>query len=322
MELLINMIMIFVVAVIVLGLFFYAYRIIFDPNSAIIQKRLETLATSQSGDASTVLLKTRALSDVPFLNKILFYLPGIRRLERLVRQANTQYPVGFYVLLSMVILVTGFYLSVLVTKNSVSSILIAIISAATPSLYLRLKKKRRMEKFRRQLPEGLELIARALKAGHAFTSGLQLAAEEFDDPFGPEFERVLNEINFGSSVVDALKNLTTRVDCPDLKYFVISVIIQRETGGNLAEIIESIAHLIRKRFRFQGKIRTLSAEGKISAKFLIAIPILIVVTLHFTSPDYIEVLLSEPVGKKLMAVAGFMMLIGVVIMRRMVNIKV
>ena len=322
MDLLIPTLMIIIIAVTVIGLTFYAYRIIYNPNSANLQKRLATFAAAQYGDELNGLMKTRVLSDVPLFNQILLSIPGIHRLENLVQQANTQYPVGFFILLTLVLMPTGFYLSAFITKNSALSILIAIISGVVPFVYLRLKKKKRMEKFKRQLPEGLELIARALKAGHAFTSGMQLAAEEFDDPFGPEFDKVLNEINFGSSVVDALKNLTKRVDCSDLKYFVISVIIQRETGGNLAEIIESIAHLIRKRFRFQGQIRTLSAEGKLSARLLIAIPFLIVIALYFTSPDYIETLLSEPVGKKLMAFAGFIMALGVVIMKRMVNIKV
>ena len=129
-----------------------------------------------------------------------------------------------------------------------------------------------MEKYERQLPEGMELIARALKAGHAFTSGMRMAADEFDDPLGPELDYTLDELNFGISMQDALNRMTTRVDCMDLKYFVVSVVLQRETGGNLAEIIETSARIIRLRFKFQGKVKTLVAEAKLSAIVLDLVP--------------------------------------------------
>ncbi|MBW1745720.1 MAG: type II secretion system F family protein [Deltaproteobacteria bacterium] len=146
-----------------------------------------------------------------------------------------------------------------------------------------------MEKFQRQLPEGLELIARSLKAGHAFPSSMKMAADEFDDPLGPEFEETINEINFGVNVPDALKNLAERVNCDDLKFFVISVILQRETGGNLAEIIEGLAYIIRERFKLYGKIRTLAAEGK---------------------------------GKIILGISAFMMALGIFVMKKLVNIEV
>jgi len=179
-----------------------------------------------------------------------------------------------------------------------------------------------MEKFQRQLPEALELIARSLKAGHAFPSGMKLAADEFDDPLGPEFDETLNEINFGVSVPDALKNLTDRIDCPDLKFFVISVILQRETGGNLAEIIESLSYIIRERFKLYGKVKILAAEGKLSAIILVALPFLIMIVLRFINTDYINTLLSEPAGRIMSGMAAFMMLIGILVMKKMVNIKV
>ena len=133
----------------------------------------------------------------------------------------------------------------------------------------------RTEKFKKQMPDGLDLVARALKAGHAFSGGISMAAEEFDDPLGPEFAEMLDEINFGVSVPEALKNLTNRIECEELKYFVMGVILQRETGGNLAELIETLANLIREKFKFEGKVRTLSAEGKLSAIILSALPFLV-----------------------------------------------
>ena len=178
-----------------------------------------------------------------------------------------------------------------------------------------------MKKFQRQLPEALELMARSLRAGHAFTSGMKTAADEFDDPLGTEFHATMDEINFGISVTAALKSLASRVDCPDVNYFVVSVILQYETGGNLADIIESIAYLIRERFKFQGKIRALSAEARWSAYILIALPFLLMIVFHLISPEYLTPLFSEPIGRIVAGIAAFMMGIGIFVMKRMINIR-
>ena len=179
-----------------------------------------------------------------------------------------------------------------------------------------------MQKFLRQLPEALDLIARGLRAGHAFTTGLKLASESFDDPLGPEFDETLDEINFGVGVPDALKNLARRVDCPDLRFFVVSVIIQRETGGNLSEIIESIARIIRERFKFDDKLRVLSAEARFSAKVLVAFPFLILIALRFINPEYVNLLFEDPMGRMMLGIAATMMCFGIFVMTRMVKIRV
>ena len=179
-----------------------------------------------------------------------------------------------------------------------------------------------MEKFERQLPEALELVARALKAGHALTGGLRMVAEEFGDPVGTEFGKTLDEINFGVGVPEALTNMTQRVDCEDLKFFAVSVIIQRETGGNLAEILDSLSHLMRERFKFQGRVRTLSAEGKLSAIVLVAVPFFIAGFFSLLRPEYIGILVSDAIGRVLVVTALVMMGCGIYVMKRMVSLKV
>jgi tight adherence protein B len=151
---------------------------------------------------------------------------------------------------------------------------------------------------------------------------MRLAADQFEEPLGPEFEETLDEINFGVSVPDALRNLALRVDCPDLKYFVVSVILQRQTGGNLAEIIGNIAHVIRERFKFHGKVRVLAAEGRLSAYVLMGLPLMVVLALKFTSPKYIETLWVEPAGRVAGAIALCLMFVGVLVMRKMIKIEV
>jgi tight adherence protein B len=210
----------------------------------------------------------------------------------------------------------------LIFRNYPISCATALLTCGSPFYYLLLKKKIRIEKFQKQFPEGLELIARALRAGHAITSGMALAAEEFEDPLGREFATVIDEINFGNSITDALKNFAERIGCLEVKYFVVSLIIQRESGGNLAEIIENIATVIRERFKLQGKIRALSGEGKLSAMILIALPLLVITAFKFMNPGYIDVLFSHPLGRLMMVVAGIMMAAGVLVMKRIINIKV
>jgi tight adherence protein B len=191
-----------------------------------------------------------------------------------------------------------------------------------PYLYLVFLKNRRTNKFLSQLHEALDLIARALKAGHSFNSAMQLAAEEFEDPLGTEFQETIDEINFGVSMADALKTLSARLDCSEIKYFVVAVIIQRETGGNLAELVESLADLLRKRFKFQGRIKVLSAEGRMSAMILILLPFLIAGFLQFTNPTFLVPLFTETIGQFMLGGAGIMMLIGILVMKKMVKIEV
>ncbi len=179
-----------------------------------------------------------------------------------------------------------------------------------------------MEKFQSQLPEALDLVARALKAGQALSGALKMVADEMDDPVGDEFDKTLNEINFGVGVPEALKNLASRVDCLDLKFFVIAVVIQRETGGNLAEILENIAHIIRERFKLYGRIRILAAEGKLSAIILTGLPFLTAFVLLFANPEYIQILARDPLGRVLAGAGISLMILGIFSMKRMIAIKV
>jgi len=259
---------------------------------------------------------------LPFLNQIFTLLPGIERLDTIMRQANVKYTVGFFFLSSMAFGLTGYVFFLILTKKAFFSFLMALASASLPYLHVRLKKKKRMAKFEKQLPEGLGLIARALRAGHAFTSGMKLASDEFGDPLGPEFEETLDEINFGLSVGDALKNLATRVDCPDLKFFVVSVILQRETGGNLSEILEGLAHLMRERFKFRGKVRVLSAEGRLSAIVLLALPFVLITFLYITQRTFLDPLFYDPIGRILIYIAGVLMVLGVLLIRRIIKVEV
>ena len=309
-------------SVIIIELLTYAVKNMRSVNRAKIRKRLRKHTYVKDSTGQIDIVKKRILSDIPFFNKLLFKIPGVSALDRLTIKADSTYPAGFYVLSALLLGAMGLIGANFFMLNRILSILLAALLSSLPFLHLLLLKQKRIEKFRHQLPEALDLIARALRAGHSFNSGMKLAADEFDDPLGPEFDEALGEINYGVSVANALKNLTKRIECPELKYFVVAVILQRETGGNLSEIIERLANLIRKKYEFQGKVRTLSAEGRLSAVILVAIPFLFALYLHLANPKYLDILFSAPIGRVMLVVAAIMMAIGIFVIKRMVKIRV
>jgi tight adherence protein B len=313
---------IFIMLVIVVELLIYGYKNLRSPNRAKIRKRLRKTVYTQNDGAGTDILRKRILSEIPFLNRLLLKTPGILKLDNLISQANAKYPIGFFILLALFLSVVGFLTGNLVIKNRMLAVLLMFLFGAFPFLYLLILKQKRIEKFKRQLPEALDLMSRALRAGHAFTNGMKLAADEFDDPLGPEFTEVLDEINFGVSVQDALRNLAKRIQCAEIKYFVVGVILQRETGGNLAELMGILAFLIREKFKFEGKVRTLSAEGRLSALILTVIPLLIAGWLWFRNPTYLAPLLVDPIGRFMIIGAAIMMVLGIIVMKKMVTIEV
>jgi tight adherence protein B len=296
-----------------------------DPEARRIQRQLKVFADeaeSPENLRTTDITRSRALSSIPSFHRILARIPLLSRIDNLLIQSNLKYPASVFLLSSLLLGCIGFYGAYLMLKSLLLSLPVALLMGLIPYFIASAKRKQRMKKFERQLPDALDLAARSLRAGHAFSGGLQMVADEFDDPLGTEFQRTIAQINFGVSAEQALKNLAGRVDCPDLKFFAVSVIIQRESGGNLAEILESISSLIRGRFKLRGKIRTLTAEGKLSAGILIGIPFFVAITLCFINPEYIRVLSTDPTGKILVAAALIMMGLGIAWMKTMITLKV
>jgi tight adherence protein B len=300
------------------------FRVINDPGRRRVKRRLQHLSMDGSGfeTENSGLVRQALLSQVPWLNRWLHKFRWTPQMKSLLVQSGTRRPLGFFVLLALVLSAAGFVIGSRIVSNLLILLPFMVGLAYLPFFYLGLKKNRRMQKFEAQLPEAMDLMARALKAGHAFSGALKMVVEEMDEPIAEEFNKAIGEINFGVEVPEALKNLSLRVDCPDLRFFVISVIIQRETGGNLAEILENIARLIRERFKLHGRIRVLSAEGKFSAAVLIGLPFLVASVIALINPDYIGTLITDPVGNILIIVAIIMMILGVAVMKRMIQIKV
>jgi tight adherence protein B len=299
-----------------------AIRAIYNPERKRLRRRLERLSAEQSGSLPIDIVRKRVLSEVPWLDALLSRTPGMESLGLILEQAGSRYSLGLFLSLSVLLALLGLLLGSLTRDNVIWQGLGAVVCGAAPFLYVSYQKQQRQLKFQRQLPEALDLIARALRAGHTFQVGLKMVGDEFADPIGTEFDKTLAEINFGAGVADALKNLARRVDCGDLHFFVIAILIQRETGGNLAEIAENIANLIRKRFELQDRVRALSAEGKLSAIILFALPFFLALVLSVVNPKYLGVLFTDPVGRGMMGMAAIIMVIGALVIKKMIHIRV
>jgi tight adherence protein B len=276
------------------------------------------------GQGTVDLVRHRLMSEIPWLNRLLlsFRIPIVSQIERLLLQANLTQPVSIILLATALLAILGFAAASFASWWFLVRLAVGIALGSVPLLYIYMKKHKRISLFEEQLPGAMDMLARSLKAGHAFTGGLQMVGQEFPDPIGNEFEKTLDEINFGVAYEEALKNLSMRVECDDLKLFVISVIIQRTSGGNLAEILENIGNLIRERFKLKGHVQTLSAEARLSAYILIGLPFAIGFLMYIINPSYIMLLFEDPVGHIMLLFACVMMAVGIIVMKRMVMIKV
>jgi tight adherence protein B len=191
-----------------------------------------------------------------------------------------------------------------------------------PFLILNVKRGRRLKAFEEQFPEALDLISRALKAGHAFATGLKMVADELSEPVGPEFRKTFDEQNFGLPLKDALDNLSHRIPLLDVRFFATAVLIQRETGGNLSEILENLAHVVRERFKILRQVRVYTAHGRMTGYVLLALPAVLGIALMFINPDHMNLLFRERMGQILLMVAVTMQTVGYIWIRQVVKIEV
>jgi len=286
-----------------------------------LKKRLDYLEKVENRAPSGSLLKIQHYSAIPWLQGMLKKVRQLERLQTLLMRADLNCPVGVFVLLVFLLGAVG--LSLGFFQWGVMGAALGLAGGlGLPFLFLRLKKKYRFRKFEKQLPDALDLLARSLKAGHSFASGLQMMAEEMPNPLGLEFFKTFREYSHGLDVSSALANLCRRVNLKELRFFAMSVMIQRETGGNLTDILEKISHLIRERFKLRNQIKALSAEGRLSGWILILMPPVLFLVMLQLNPEYALTLTRHETGRKMALVALFFQALGVLAIRRIVNIKV
>jgi tight adherence protein B len=230
--------------------------------------------------------------------------------------------VGTFLLLSLVLFSVGIVAGRILHWPTILSVVIGIGLLTVPNLIVDIRRRRRLKRFMNHFPEALEMFARSLRAGHSFTGAIQLVSQEMPDPIGPEFSKVFEEQNLGIPLRQALIGMTDRVDILDVKFFVTAILIQRETGGNLAEIIDKIAYVIRERFRVQGQLKIFTAQARMSGFILSLLPIGVAVLVGIMNPEYLKPLWFERTGRIMIAIAVTLQILGMLAIRKIIRIKI
>jgi tight adherence protein B len=240
----------------------------------------------------------------------------------LFEQADLRMTIPRFLAISLGLGLGGAVVSVVAGIHAGLAPLMGLLIATLPLGWIILRRRKRLRAFAKQLPDALELIARALRAGHSLSSGFNLVSDEMSDPIGTEFQRVFEEQNLGIPLEEALLSMTNRVPNLDLRFFVTSVTLQKQTGGDLAEILDKIGELIRERFKIWGQVQALTGEGRLSGIVLLALPPVLFLAVYRLNPDYVMVLFEDPMGKQMLAAGVVMQVLGALVIRKIVNIKV
>ena len=272
-------------------------------------------------DSSADMLLKQALQEVDKKNLLDKITPKALNLQKMIEQADANVKPSALVGVGLAAAFVGGLASAWMVNVYVAPV-VALACLSAPFLWLFWKRKSRLNKFANQLPESMELVARALRAGHSLAAGLHVVAEEMPQPICKEFGRVYEEQNLGITLDEALKGMCERVPNLDLKFFITSVAIQRQTGGDLAEILDRIGYVIRERIKILGQVKALTAEGRLSGIVLVALPIGLFFLMLWMKPDYIEALWKDPMGVKMSIGAIFLMLIGTYSIKKIIDIKV
>lgn len=293
-----------------------------------IARRLQVMSggfAGRSGERISI-LKQRRYSQTPALDRLLQRLKPAHRIDTLLVQSGATWNVGQFVACSLACMLLMLVLTLMLPVSASMPPLARVLAAGAgfmmPWWFLRRKRMRRLVRIEHQLPEAADFIARALRAGHSFTNVLQIVGNELPEPIAGEFRIAREEINYGVPMNEALHGLAARIPLTDLRYLVIAVLIQRESGGNLAEILGNISQIIRARLKLVAHVRVLSAEGRMSAWILGLLPLAVMGVMMVSSPDYVTMLWTDPSGIRLLWIGLGMIAFGVVWLRKIIRIRV
>jgi len=280
------------------------------------------LHSAHTEDIEVVLARNELMSEIPWMNRSLVRLQAALHLKLMLDQADLHVTPSRLVMFSGM---AGLLAALAVSVISVSILLTlgaGLVAATLPFAHVWWKRKKRFEAFLENLPDALDLMSRSLSAGHGFSEALHMVSSEMPEPIAGEFRKAYEEQNLGLSLKLAMENLTQRIPLLDLRMCVTAVMIQRETGGNLAEILEKVAHTIRERFRIMGDLKTLTTSSRMSAWLLCGLPIFVTIMITIMNPDYMSILWKDPRGHYLIAAAMFLQVTGMLIVRKILDIKI
>ena len=316
-------VLVFIAVILLLEGVYLMWRAYRGPAATKVALRLKALSAAADSSAQSALLRQRMLSELPPLERLLLRLPRAHQLDRWILQANLNWSVAFLLLGSTALGAAGLLATTALLHQPLPiSAVVAAAAACAPLLYVRRRRARRLVKLEQQLPDALDLMVRALRAGHAFGAGLQMIGEEMAEPIASEFRFVHDEVNFGVSLEQALTNLSVRIPVTDLRYFVVAVLIQRDSGGNLTEVLANLSRLIRERLKLLRHVRVLSAEGRMSAWLLSLMPFAIGLLMTVFNPDFMAPLWHDPIGISIVRGMLLSMGCGVLMLRKIIRIRI
>src|SRR5688500_8474884 len=295
-----------------------------DKRRQMLQKRSQDalLHSAHTEDLDVVLARNELMSEIPWVNRTMINIQATFHLKRMLDQADLHITPSRVLMFSFMAGILGGLATSVLTVFIPLMILAGVVCAALPLTHVWWRRKKRFDAFLEQLPDALDLVSRALSAGHAFSEALHMVSEEMPEPIATEFRKAYEEQNLGLSLKLALENLTQRMPVLDLKMCVTAVLIQRETGGNLAEILEKVAYTIRERFRIMGDLKTLTTSSRMSAWLLCGLPIFVTIVITIMNPDYMAILWKDTRGHYLIAAAMLLQVTGMLIVRKILDIKI
>jgi tight adherence protein B len=292
-----------------------------DKSGSKVESRLDLLTgVSAPAVAKEASILTQPLDDRPGF--VQSFVERFGNIDLLFAQADANLTVAKLLAISLVMAAIGGALGIAMGVHPLLVPLIGLLLGSLPLMWLLMRRKRRLKAFASQLPDALEMLARALRSGQSLGFGFNMVASEMPQPIGKEFGRVFEEQNLGISLDESLRGITERIPNLDLKFFVTAVVLQRQTGGDLAEILDKIGSLIRDRFRIWGQVQALTGEGRLSGVVLLALPFVLFIAVYQLNPGYVKVLFTDPMGTKMLTVAVIMQVVGALVIRKIVNIKV
>jgi tight adherence protein B len=295
-----------------------------EKKRARLQKRLSEalMHSAHTEDIDVVLARNELMSEIPWMNRMLINMQATLHLKRMLDQADLHITPSRLLMFSFMAGMLGGLAASVLTVFIPIMVLAGLVCASLPLLHVWYRRKKRFNSFLEQLPDALDLVSRAMSAGHAFSEALHMVSTEMPEPIATEFRKTYEEQNLGLSVKLALENLTQRMPLLDLRMCVTAVLIQRETGGNLAEILEKVSYTIRERFRILGDLKTLTTSSRMSAWLLCALPIFVALAVTVMNPEYMSVLWKDPRGHYLIAIALVMQITGMLIVRKILRIQI
>lgn len=320
-----------ILAIVFTAAFLVALLVLYAWTANAARERKQALARLDSITVTTSVTEPEAvidiqrkevLSDIPWLNELLQSFDVFAGMRKILRKANVEWELGGLLLVSVCLWAFGAFVLFLRTHALVFSFLAGAFLSTVPWMIVLRKRAKRFAEFEEKLPEALDLMVSAIRAGHGFTSSLSIASKEIGEPIATELRKCFDEQNFGLPLRAAMINLADRVPTPDVQLIVSAVLIQKESGGNLAEILEKVAYIIRERFRLRRQIRVHTAQGRLTGWILAVMPIVLGFAFYLINPERMSILWQRPLGIKLMWGAAFMELIGALIIRAIIRVKI